>query len=57
MADLFYTVTVAPIIVWVIGFLGYNAEGTFHILLVITIIAIILKYGSGTKIHVTANNT
>jgi hypothetical protein len=31
------------IIAWAIGFLGYNAPGIIHILLVIAIIAILLR--------------
>jgi hypothetical protein len=37
------------VIIWAIGFLGYNAGGLIHILLVIAVIAVILRLirGSG----------
>ncbi len=43
MNNLLYTVAVIFIIIWAIGFLGYNSGGLIHILLVIAIIAIIIR--------------
>ena len=43
MGNLLYVIAVILIIAWAIGFLGYNAGGLIHILLVIAIIAILLK--------------
>ena len=43
MGNLLYVIAVILIIAWAIGFLGYNAGGIIHILLVIAIIAILLK--------------
>ncbi|MBC8034395.1 MAG: lmo0937 family membrane protein [Chitinophagaceae bacterium] len=43
MGNLLYLVAVILIIAWAIGFLGYNAGGVIHILLVIAVIAILLR--------------
>lgn len=43
MGNLLYYIAVILIIAWLIGFLGYNAGGIIHILLVIAIIAILLR--------------
>ncbi|WP_141673254.1 lmo0937 family membrane protein [Allomuricauda sp. CP2A] len=50
MGNLLYTVAVVLIIAWAIGFLGYNAGGIIHILLVIALIAVILRIVQGRKI-------
>ncbi|MBW8201706.1 MULTISPECIES: lmo0937 family membrane protein [Flagellimonas] len=49
MGNLLYTVAVILIIAWAIGFLGYNAGGIIHVLLVIAIIAIIMRIVQGKK--------
>ncbi len=43
MGNLLYIIAVILVIAWAIGFLGYNAGGLIHLLLVIAIIAVILK--------------
>ncbi len=43
MGNLLYVIAVILVIAWAIGFLGYQAGGLIHILLVIALIAIILK--------------
>jgi hypothetical protein len=43
MGNLLYLIAVILVIAWAIGFLGYQAGGLIHILLVIALIAIILK--------------
>lgn len=43
MGNLLYLIAVILIIAWAIGYLGYNAGGLIHLLLVIAVIAIILK--------------
>lgn len=43
MGNLLYLIAVILIIAWAIGFLGYQASGLIHILLVIAIIAILLR--------------
>ncbi|HOZ77065.1 MAG TPA: lmo0937 family membrane protein [Ferruginibacter sp.] len=43
MGNLLYIIAVILVIAWAVGFLGYNAGGLIHLLLVIAIIAVILK--------------
>lgn len=43
MGNILYLIAVILVIAWAIGFLGYNAGGLVHILLVIAIIAILLR--------------
>jgi len=50
MGNLLYVIAVVLIIIWAIGFLGYNAGGLIHILLVIALIAIILRIIQGRKV-------
>jgi len=49
MGNLLYAIAVILVIVWAIGFLGYNLGGLIHILLVIAIISIILRVIQGNK--------
>jgi len=51
MGNLLYTIAVILIILWAIGFLGYNAGGLIHILLVIALVAVILRLIQGKKIN------
>lgn len=41
--DLLYTISVILVIGRAVGFLGYNAGGIIHILLVIAIIVVLLR--------------
>lgn len=50
MGNLLYAIAVILIIGWLIGFIGYNAGGLIHILLVIAIIAVLLRLIRGNKI-------
>lgn len=50
MGNLLYVIAVILIIAWGIGFVGYQASGLIHILLVIAIIAIVLRVIRGEKI-------
>ena len=43
MGNLLYVIAVILVIAWAVGFLGYQAGGLIHILLVIAIIAVLLK--------------
>jgi hypothetical protein len=43
MGNLLYVIAVILIIIWAVGFFGYQAGGIIHILLVIAIIAILLR--------------
>ena len=49
MGNILYVVAVVLVIIWGIGFLGYNSGGIIHILLVIAIIAILLRLISGSR--------
>ncbi len=49
MSNLLYLVAVILVIAWAIGFIGYNAGGLIHILLVIAIIAILFRIISGRR--------
>lgn len=50
MGNLLYTLAVILIILWAIGYLGYNMGGLIHILLIIAVIAVILRVIQGRKI-------
>jgi len=50
MGNILYALAVILIIFWAIGFLGYNAGGIIHVLLVIALIAVILRVIQGKKI-------
>lgn len=49
MENLLYAVAVFLVIIWAIGFLGYQVGGLFHLLLVIALIAVILRVIQGRK--------
>ncbi len=50
MGNLLYIIAVILIIGWAVGFVGYNAGGIIHILLVIAIIAVILRLIQGRRL-------
>jgi hypothetical protein len=50
MGNLLYIIAVILIIGWAIGFVGFNAGGLIHILLVIALIAVVLRVISGRKV-------
>lgn len=49
MGNLLYTIAVILVIIWAIGFIGYNAGGIIHILLVIALISVLLRVIQGRK--------
>lgn len=49
MENLLYYIAVFLIIVWAIGFLGFNAGGIIHILLVVALIAVLLRVIGGRR--------
>ncbi|MCC6372387.1 MAG: lmo0937 family membrane protein [Bacteroidia bacterium] len=49
MGNILYTVAILLIVLWAIGYLGYNAGGLIHILLVIAIVAVLLRLIQGRK--------
>jgi len=50
MGNLLYIIAVILLIAWAIGYVGYNAGGIIHILLVIAIIAVLLRLIQGRSI-------
>ncbi len=50
MGNILYVIAVILIIGWLIGFIGYNAGGLIHILLVIAVIAVLLRIISGRRV-------
>jgi hypothetical protein len=50
MGNLLYIIAVILIIIWAVGFLGYNSGGIIHILLVIAVVAVLLRVISGRKV-------
>ena len=50
MGNLLYIVAVILVIGWLIGFVGYNAGGLVHILLVIAIIVVLLRIIQGRRV-------
>lgn len=49
MGNLLYFFAVILIILWAIGYMGYNAPGIIHLLLVIAVIAVLLRVIKGEK--------
>jgi predicted ferric reductase len=50
MSNLLYIAAVVLLILWAVGYLGYNAGGIIHILLVIALIAVILRIIQGRNV-------
>lgn len=50
MGNILYTIAIVLIILWAIGYLGYNAGGLIHLLLIIAAIAVILRIIQGRRI-------
>ena len=44
MGNLLYLIAVILVISWAIGFFGYAAGGLIHVLLVIAIVLVLLKF-------------
>ena len=44
MGNILYLIAVILVIGWAIGYIGYNAGGLIHILLVLAIIAVLLRF-------------
>lgn len=52
MSSILYIVAVLLIIGWAIGFIGFQAGGLIHILLVIAIIAVLLNIIQGRRARI-----
>lgn len=50
MGNLLYIIAFILVIGWLVGFVGYNAGGIIHILLVIAIIAVLLRIIQGRRL-------
>jgi hypothetical protein len=50
MGNFLYVFAVVLVVLWAIGFLGYNAPGIIHLLLVVALIAVLLRIIKGDKI-------
>jgi uncharacterized protein DUF5670 len=50
MGNLLYIAAVVLVILWAIGYIGYNAGGLIHILLVIALIAVLFRVIQGRRI-------
>jgi hypothetical protein len=50
MGNLLYIIAVILIIGWLIGFVGFNAGGLIHILLVIAVVAVLLRLIRGDRV-------
>jgi hypothetical protein len=44
MGNLLYIIALVLVIIWAIGFFGYAAGGIIHVLLVIAIVVVLLKF-------------
>ncbi len=51
MGNLLYIVAVILIILWAVGYLGFNAGGLIHILLIIAVIAVLFQVIQGKRIN------
>jgi hypothetical protein len=49
MGNLLYTVAVILLVLWAIGYVGFNVGGIIHILLVIAIIAVLFRVIQGRR--------
>ena len=49
MRNILYILAVLLVIGWLIGFIGYQAGGIIHILLVIAVIAVLLNIIQGRR--------
>lgn len=50
MNSLLYIIAVVLIVLWAIGFLGFNMGGIIHLLLVIALVAVLLRIIKGEKV-------
>jgi hypothetical protein len=49
MGNLLYAIAVILVIIWAIGYLGFQTGGIIHVLLVIAVIAVLFRVISGNK--------
>lgn len=51
MGNILYIAAVILLLLWAIGYLGFNVGGIIHILLVIALISVLLRLIQGKKIN------
>jgi len=51
MGNLLYTIAIILLVLWAIGYVGFNAGGVIHFLLIIAIIAVLLRVIQGKRIN------
>jgi hypothetical protein len=49
MGNILYGIAIILVILWAIGFIGYNVGGIIHGLLIIALISVILRIIQGKK--------
>lgn len=49
MGNILYTIAIILVIIWAVGFFGYNAGGIIHVLLGIAIVVVLLRIIFGNK--------
>ncbi len=50
LSNILYIIAVILVVGWLIGFIGYNAGGLIHILLVIAVISVLLNVIQGRRL-------
>ena len=50
LSNILYVIAVILVVGWLIGFIGYNAGGLIHILLVIAVISVLLNVIQGRRL-------
>jgi Family of unknown function (DUF5670) len=50
MSNMLYTIALILVILWAVGFLGFNAGYIIHVLLVIAVISILLRVIQGRRV-------
>ncbi|MDF2438428.1 MAG: family rane protein [Bacteroidota bacterium] len=50
MGNLLYTIAVILVVIWAIGYLGFQTGGIIHILLVIAVIAVLFRVIRGNRL-------
>lgn len=50
MGNLLYIIAVIFVIAWAVGFIGFQAGGIIHVLLLIALIAVIIRVIQGRKV-------
>ena len=50
MKNMLSTTAVILMLLWVIGYLGFNLTGLIHVLLVMTVIVVVLRLVQGRKL-------